>query len=111
MADRRKSATPSVLAALKRERRELGHDDIADPAKTRAASVARRQALEQAKIVRSLNKVAEARNISYREAKAAHQHAHDMALRAQAWWLLIGTLTWAFGDIPVELLKCGRVPC
>ena len=33
-----------------------------------------------------------------------------MALRAQAYWLFIGTLIWAFGDIPVELLKCGAVP-
>ena len=101
----RKTASPAVL---KREK-ELASKP--DPAKARAQSLARRRALEQAKIVRSLNRLAEARNISYQEAKAAHQRAHDLALRVQAWWLFVGTLIWAFGDIPVELLKCGSVPC
>ena len=107
----RKQATPEVLVVLKREKLEHKVEDAAAQVKTRAQSIARRRTLEQAKIVRSFNKMAEVRNISYQEAKAAHQRAHDLALRAQAYWLFIGTLIWAFGDIPVELLKCGQVPC
>lgn len=104
----RKQTTPAVL---KREKLDPALEDLTEPVKTRAQSIARRRALEQAKIAQSFNKLAEARNISYQEAKQAHQRAHDMALRAQAYWLFIGTLIWAFGDIPVELLKCGTVPC
>lgn len=102
----RQSVTPAVL-----KQENAPPPQISDPAKARAASVARRRALEQAKIARALNKMAEARKTTFREAKEAHQRAHDMALRVQAYWLFIGTLIWAFGDIPVELLKCGRVPC
>jgi hypothetical protein len=105
----RQNASPAALAALRRETLET--EENPDPSKSRAASIARRQALEQTRIVRGFNKMAEARKITYREAKAAHQRAHDMALRVQAYWLFVGTLIWAFGDIPVELLKCGQVPC
>jgi hypothetical protein len=103
----RQDATPAVL---KREKLPLA-DEMTDPVKTRAQSMARRRALQQARIARSYGALAEARNISYREAKMAHQRQHDLALRAQAYWLFLGTLIWAFGDIPVELVKCGRVPC
>jgi hypothetical protein len=82
-----------------------------DPVKARAQSTAHRKAMEQLRIARSFHAMAEARKITYRQAKEAHQRAHDLALRVQAYWLFVGTLIWAFGDIPVELLKCGRVPC
>jgi hypothetical protein len=82
-----------------------------DPVKARAQSVAHRKAMEQVRLAHAFNQMAEARKITYRQAKEAHQRVHDLALRAQAYWLFIGTLIWAFGDIPVELLKCGRVPC
>ncbi len=82
-----------------------------DPVMARAQSIAHRKAMEQLRIARSFYAMAEQRKITYRQAKEVHQHAHDLALRVQACWLFIGTLIWAFGDIPVELLKCGRVPC
>lgn len=108
----RQQARPEVLVVLKREKLvHQAEEPGTSVVKTRAQSIARRRTMEQAKIVRSFNKMAEVRNISYQEAKQLHQRAHDMALRAQAYWLFIGTLIWAFGDIPVELLKCGQVPC
>lgn len=80
-------------------------------ARTRAQSEMRQRLREQAQVARKLAEMAESRNITYHAAKLAHQREHDIALRAQAFWLFAGTLIWAFGDIPVELLKCGRVPC
>ena len=69
------------------------------------------QARDQADVARKLNDLATRRHITYQAAKRLVQHEHDNALRAQALWLFVGTLIWAFGDIPVELLKCGSVPC
>lgn len=69
------------------------------------------QAREQAEVARMLSDLAERRHISFQAAKRLVQREHDIALRAQAFWLFVGTLIWAFGDIPVELLKCGSVPC
>ena len=69
------------------------------------------QARDQAEVAKMLSDLAERRHISYQAAKRLVQHEHDNALRAQAFWLFVGTLIWAFGDIPVELLKCGSVPC
>lgn len=80
-------------------------------ARTRAQSEMRQRLREQALVARKLAEMAESRKITYHAAKLAHQREHDIALRAQAFWLFAGTLVWAFGDIPVELLKCGRVPC
>ena len=37
--------------------------------------------------------------------------APDAALQAQGIWVMIGTFVWAFGDIPVELIRCGAIPC
>jgi hypothetical protein len=117
-------------AKLEHLRPPLSPDDPAPPqsattaesrsAQTRAKSTQQQRAREQAMaqrvaaqaaVARQLNALAARRNITYRAAKLAHQREHDIALRAQAYWLFIGTLIWAFGDIPVELLKCGRVPC
>ena len=99
----------ATQAALLRETEPPKRDP--NPAKARAQSLAHRKAMEQVRIARAFNQLAEKRKITYRQAKEAHQRAHDMALRVQAYWVFIGTLIWAFGDIPVELLKCGRVPC
>jgi hypothetical protein len=68
-------------------------------------------AKQKARIAAMFDEVARARQITYREAKLAMRRQHEAALRVQAFWLFMGTLIWAFGDIPVELLKCGRVPC
>lgn len=104
----RQSAKPG---ALRRELVAPEPDDSSDPTKTRAQSLVRRRVMEQAKIARSFNKMAEQRKITYQQAKQMHQRTHDLALRVQAYWLFIGTLIWAFGDIPVELIKCGSIPC
>lgn len=98
-----KSAMPGVLLA------ELAPEE--DSIRARAQSATRARVLEQMRIAKALNEMAESQKISYFEAKEAHQRMHDLALRVQAYWLFIGTIIWAFGDIPVELLKCGRVPC
>lgn len=101
----------TTLAVLRQQKDDSPPQAPLDPAQARAQSIARQRALDQAEIAKLYRKTAEARNITYREAKELHQRAHDLALRVQAYWLFIGTLIWAFGDIPVELLKCGRVPC
>ncbi len=77
----------------------------------RPTSAQIQQARDQAEVAKMLSDLAERRHITYQAAKRLVQHEHDIALRAQAFWLFIGTLIWAFGDIPVELLKCGSVPC
>ncbi len=33
------------------------------------------------------------------------------ALAAQGYCIAIGTFVWAFGDLPVNLIKCGKVTC
>ncbi len=68
-------------------------------------------AKQKARIAAMFDEIAKQRHISYREAKTRLRRQHEAALRVQAFWLFMGTLIWAFGDIPVELLKCGRVPC
>ncbi len=108
---RRQAGPQSVHPERTEKTPETALDKATGPAKLRAQATARRRATEQAQIADLYSKTAEARNISYKEAKQLHQRAHDLALRVQAYWLFIGTLIWAFGDIPVELLKCGRVPC
>ncbi|MEO6299104.1 MAG: hypothetical protein ABIV25_01085 [Paracoccaceae bacterium] len=71
---------------------------------------ARRMA-EHTAIAQKLNALAEKRDISKKEALRVTAHQHHLALQVQGWWVLIGTLVWAFGDIPVELIRCGAVPC
>ena len=82
------------------------------PANASKADLARaRKATEQAAMAMKLMAIAEDRNMTRKGAMRATNHLHHAALQAQGIWVMIGTFVWAFGDIPVELLKCGAVPC
>ena len=82
------------------------------PAYASKADLARaRKATEQAAMAMKLKAIAEDRNMTRKGAMRATNPLHHAALQAQGIWVMIGTFVWAFGDIPVELLKCGAVPC
>ena len=85
--------------------------DPATPLKPKAEAERLLKATEQAQVVRELIELAEKQRISFRAAILAHTRQHDLALRVQAYWVLIGTLVWAFGDLPVNLFKCGGLTC
>lgn len=70
-----------------------------------------RRVADQTALALKLNAIAEKRDITRKEAMRVTAQQHHRALQVQGFWVLIGTLVWAFGDIPVELLKCGAVPC
>ena len=74
------------------------------------AAKARRVA-DQAAMAVKLMAIADEKNITRKAAMRSTNHLHHSALQAQGIWVMIGTFVWAFGDIPVELLKCGAVPC
>lgn len=69
------------------------------------------KAAEQAQVVRELTELAEKKRITFRAAKLANSRQHDLALRVQFYWVMIGTLIWAFGDLPVNFFNCGALTC
>ena len=99
---------------MRKNARERAQDNAkADTAPLKPKAEAERllRATEQAQVVRELSELAEKQHITFRAAKLAHTRQHDLALRVQAYWVLIGTLVWAFGDLPVNLFKCGGLTC
>ena len=101
---------------LRKNARENAQDNAksaepASPLRPKAEAERLLRVTEQAEVVRKLSELAEKQHISFRAAKLAHTRQHDLALRVQAYWVLIGTLVWAFGDLPVNLFKCGGLTC
>jgi hypothetical protein len=70
-----------------------------------------RRVAEVTAMAQKLNAMAETRHMSKKEVLRVTAQLHHRALQVQGFWVLVGTLVWAFGDIPVELLRCGAVPC
>ncbi|MEO8244830.1 MAG: hypothetical protein ABI832_21305 [bacterium] len=78
---------------------------------TKAEAQRSRRIADQAKMAQKLSDLAEEMHTTKKAAMRATNHLHHAALQAQGIWVLIGTFVWAFGDIPVELMKCGAIPC
>lgn len=70
-----------------------------------------RRAADQTAMAVKLMVIADQRQITRKKAMRETNHLHHSALQAQGIWVMIGTFVWAFGDIPVELMKCGAIPC
>ena len=70
-----------------------------------------RRAADQTAMAVKLMAIADQKNITRMAAMRSTNHLHHAALQAQGIWVMIGTFVWAFGDIPVELFKCGAIPC
>ncbi len=81
------------------------------PTGTKGEAMRARRMADQAALAQKLRAFAEKRDISKKAAMKATAQQHHRALQVQGFWVLLGTLVWAFGDIPVELMKCGAVPC
>lgn len=77
----------------------------------KAAAARHRRAADQMAMAVKLMAIADQRQTTRKKAMLATNHLHHSALRAQGIWVMIGTFVWAFGDIPVELIRCGAIPC
>ena len=90
-------------------------DDLQDHAKsdvTPKSDLAKaRRSADQTAMAVKLMAIADQRHTTRRQAMRETNHLHHAALQAQGIWVMIGTFVWAFGDIPVELMKCGAIPC
>jgi len=83
-----------------------------DPNENPKAAAARlRRTADQTAMAVKLMAIADRRHTTRKKAMHATNHLHHSALQAQGIWVMIGTFVWAFGDIPVELIRCGAIPC
>ena len=83
--------------------------DEPQQSKTEVARV--RRAADQTAMAVKLMAIADQRQTTRMKAMRQTNHLHHSALQAQGIWVMIGTFVWAFGDIPVELIRCGAIPC
>ena len=90
------------------------HEEPAEPVKTepvKADAAKVRRAADQTAMAVKLMAIADQRHTTRKKAMRETNHLHHSALQAQGIWVMIGTFVWAFGDIPVELIRCGAIPC
>jgi hypothetical protein len=99
---RRKSAQVEIEAAKA---------ELVLAGRTRGAVARARRLAEQVMLAEKLNAKARELQMSLPMAMRIMNEKHHKALQVQGFWVLVGTLIWAFGDIPVELAKCGAIPC
>ena len=85
--------------------------EIAKPARDRASAMRARRLAAQISLAEKLTAQAKELQLSLPLAMRILNERHHRALQVQGFWVLLGTLIWAFGDIPVELAKCGAIPC
>lgn len=85
--------------------------DVGGQADVAVDSPRKRRIADETAMAVKLMALADQRQMSRRQAMIATNHLHHAALQAQGVWVMIGTFIWAFGDVPIELMKCGAIPC